>query len=93
MLIDVKIFFMTIKMVLSRKGINEDGGVALIPILEVDTNEVEASHFATVGGFDKSLVFYLESKGLAEDTVYTMLKTCFLHSIFNKEFIERITNE
>lgn len=75
------------------KGINEGGGVALIPVLEIDTNEVMASHFATVGGFDKSLIFYLESKGLSKDTVYNMLRTSFLHSIFNKEFIERITNE
>lgn len=72
------------------KGINEGGSVTLLPILEIDTNDVNASHFATVGTFDKNIVFYLESKGLTYETVYSMLKKNFLHGIYNEDFIEKI---
>lgn len=78
------------KIVEDLKGINEGGSVTLLPILEIDTNDVDASHFATVGSFDKDIVFYLESKGLSYDTVYGMLKKCFLHNIYSSDFISKI---
>lgn len=75
------------------KGINDGGGVTLLPILEIDTNEVNASHFATVGNFDKNQIFYLLSKGVSENVVYDILKRSFLYGLFNKEFIEKIEKE
>lgn len=72
------------------KGINEEGGLTLLPILEIDTMEVNAAHYATVGTFDKNQVFYLLSKGISKDNVYNMLKRSFLHSILSNDLIEKI---
>jgi len=46
------------------KGINENGNITFVPVLEIDTNEVEASHFATVGNLDKMNFFIYKQKEL-----------------------------
>jgi hypothetical protein len=72
------------------KGINEDGTVCFMPILEVDTHEVDAQHFATIGNFDKNELFYLESLGLSEKTSKELLKKSFIYNLFNEEFLNLI---
>lgn len=69
------------------KGINEDGIITFLPILEMNTCEVNASHFATVGGFDEKIIFYLESKGLDNKTIIKMLKDAFIKSLFDEKFL------
>lgn len=69
------------------KGVLEDGTIDFLPILEIDTNEVEASHFATIGGFNQNDIFYLQSKGLEYDACIKILKKAFIYKIFNKEFL------
>ena len=70
------------------KGINEDGMVMLKPILRIDTNEVNASHGASVGKFDKNELFYLKTKGLSEIVAKEILKKGFLYSLFSDNFID-----
>lgn len=72
------------------KGINEEGTVCFMPILEVDTHEVDAQHFATIGNFDKNQLFYLESLGLSEKTSKDLLKKSFIYNLFNEEFLNLI---
>ena len=70
------------------KGINEDGSIIFLPILEVDTNEVDAEHFATVGSFDKNELFYLQTKGISLKSAYNLLKKSFIYNLFSDEFID-----
>lgn len=68
------------------KAILEGGDASVFPVLEVDTNDVDAQHFATVGSFSKDKMFYLMSKGLSKDSAYDLLKNSFLYSIFDDDF-------
>ena len=72
------------------KGINENGAINFLPVLEIDTNEVDAQHFATIGNFDKNELFYLQTKGLSLESAYELLKKSFMFSLFNEEFILNI---
>ena len=68
------------------KAINEDGEIMFMPVLLVDTNEINAEHNATIGGFNKDDLFYLKSKGLSEDNAISLLKKSFMFNIFDEDF-------
>lgn len=72
------------------KGINENGNIVFLPILEVDTNEVVAEHFATVGSFDENELFYLQTKGISFENACKLLKKSFLYSLFGDEILHLI---
>ena len=74
------------------KAINEEGTVTFLPILQVDTNEVNASHFATIGGFDKNELFYLESKGLSTKMAKDILKKSFIENLFSDNFLKMLND-
>jgi len=74
------------------KGTIENGSLVLLPILEIDTNEVDAEHFATIGKFDEDELFYLQSLGISLKSAYELLKKSFIYSLFSDEFISLITN-
>ena len=74
------------------KAINEDGTVTFLPVLQVNTNEVNASHFATIGGFDKNELFYLESKGLSAIKAKEILKRGFIENLFSDSFLNMLNN-
>jgi Fe-S cluster assembly protein SufB/Fe-S cluster assembly protein SufD len=56
-----------------------------IPTLEIDTNEVKATHSAAVEQIDPEQVFYLTTRGLGEDTA----KRLIMLSFFEKA-VERV---
>ncbi len=72
------------------KGINEDGKVIINPILRIDTNEVNASHSASVGKYDKNVLFYLQSKGLDKNTAKDLIKHSFLNCLYSDNFIQML---
>lgn len=72
------------------KGINENGMINIKPVLRIDTNEVNASHGASIGKFDKNELFYLKLKGINEDTAKELLKRGFLYSLFSDNFINML---
>lgn len=74
------------------KAINEEGTVTFLPVLQVNTNEVNASHFATIGGFDKNELFYLESKGLSIIKAKEILKRSFIENLFSDSFLNMLNN-
>lgn len=65
------------------------------PILLVEENEVEANHAAHLGGFSEEELFYMESRGIPEDTAIRLLLEGFLKSniTFTKPFQELFETE
>ncbi len=64
--------------------IMDDESVAVVePKLEIEANQVKASHAATVGMVDKGQMFYLMSRGLDEEAAKKMIVDGFLKQIMN----------
>ncbi|MEM2130957.1 MAG: Fe-S cluster assembly protein SufD [Candidatus Woesearchaeota archaeon] len=55
-----------------------------IPSLEIDTNDVKASHSASTGKIEKELLFYLMSRGINKNEAEKLITKGFLFDIFNK---------
>ena len=72
------------------KGINENGMIMIKPILRIDSNEVNASHGASIGKFDKNELFYLKLKGINENDAKELLKRGFLYSLYSDIFINML---
>ncbi len=49
------------------------------PVLEIYADEVKAEHGATVGQLDERALFYLRSRGIAEDVARGLLTVAFCH--------------
>lgn len=54
------------------------------PQLEIDTDDVRASHGATVGRLDADMLFYLLSRGIAPDAAESLLKWAFVSDVLAK---------
>ena len=52
--------------------------IDLRPTLEINTDEVRASHGATTGKLDENMLFYLLSRGLAPEQAQRLLKWAFI---------------
>lgn len=74
------------------KAINEEGTITYMPILQVDTNEVSAEHYATIGNLDEKELFYLESKGISTNKAKELLKISFMYNLFSDAFIRMLDN-
>ena len=44
-----------------------------VPLILCDEEDVEGSHGATIGQLDENLLFYLKSRGIEEDEIYSMM--------------------
>ena len=75
------------------KGLKEGGNILIEPILEIDTNEVEASHFVTIGTYDEESLLYLNSLGIKENDAKKLLKKSFMLSIFDDNFKKEVNYE
>ena len=64
------------------------------PELEIYADEVEASHGATVGQLDEQALFYLQTRGLAEEAARRMLTGAFCRAIgarlADRQLVEQI---
>ena len=63
------------------KGLNEGGIVTILPKMEINTNEVMANHYVSIGNVSKEDLFYLKSKGLSEEVAKTLILKGFLKEI------------
>jgi Fe-S cluster assembly protein SufD len=54
------------------------------PMLEIEANEVKASHAATVGKLDSEKLFYLQSRGLTKTQATKTLVSGFLRPVLDK---------
>ncbi len=44
-----------------------------VPLILCDEEDVEGSHGATIGRLDENLIFYMKSRGIDEDEIYSMM--------------------
>lgn len=61
-----------------------------IPSLEIDANDVRASHGATIGQIDEEYLFYLMSRGIRRHTAVRMVVEGFFHKVFDRMYNERV---
>lgn len=54
------------------------------PILEIEANDVKASHGSTTGRIDESQLYYLESRGLEKPQAEEIIKEGFLAGLVGK---------
>ena len=54
------------------------------PQLEIYTDDVRASHGATVGKLDENMLFYLLSRGIDRDTAQSLLKWAFMAEVLGR---------
>ncbi len=67
------------------KYLNEEESYILcLPELIVDSNEVVANHNVTIGNITEEDLFYLESKGIFEETAKNLLRDGFVKSMMIK---------
>ena len=61
-----------------------------IPALEIDANEVKASHGATIGQIDEEQLFYLRSRGLSQIDAERLIVEGFFEPIIHKITDEKV---
>jgi Fe-S cluster assembly protein SufD len=61
-----------------------------IPSLEIDANDVRASHGATTSKIDEEYIFYLMSRGIPRNTAIRMVVEGFFHKVFDRMYNERV---
>jgi Fe-S cluster assembly protein SufD len=61
-----------------------------IPSLEIDANDVRASHGATIGKIDEEYIFYLMSRGIPRNTAVRMVVEGFFYKVFDRMYNERV---
>ena len=54
------------------------------PFLEINANDVQCTHGATVGCLDNDAIFYLRSRGLSEQAARELLIEAFANEILDK---------
>ena len=55
-----------------------------IPLILCNEEDVEGNHGATIGKLDEELLFYLESRGIAEEDVYAMMARARINAMCSK---------
>ncbi len=63
--------------------LSEGAVVHTKPHLEIDTDEIVASHGATVGALDEDQLFYLRARAVPEKTARAMLTYAFVRAIID----------
>ncbi|HMQ51048.1 MAG TPA: SufD family Fe-S cluster assembly protein, partial [Anaerolineae bacterium] len=61
-----------------------------IPSLEIDANDVRASHGATITKIVEEYVFYLMSRGIPRNTAVRMVVEGFFYKVFDRMYNERV---
>lgn len=54
------------------------------PILEIEADDVKASHGATTGNIDKNQIYYLMSRGISREDAENMVVEGFFESLLDK---------
>ncbi|NTV22982.1 MAG: Fe-S cluster assembly protein SufD [Nanoarchaeota archaeon] len=64
-----------------------------IPSLEIDANEVKASHGATIGKPDEEEIFYLMARGIAKEDAERLIISGFFSEIFQEAGVDPVPLE
>lgn len=70
--------------------LNPTARVDSIPSLEIDANDVRASHGATISKIDEEYLFYLMSRGIPRNTAVRMVVEGFFHKVFDRMYNNRV---
>jgi len=70
--------------------LDRSGRCDSIPSLEIDANDVRASHGSTTSKIDDEYVFYLMSRGIPRNTAIRMVVEGFFHKVFDRMYNERV---
>jgi len=68
--------------------LDENAEAEAIPSLEIEADEVKASHSATVAPLDENKIFYLKSRGIPESEARKLIIESFLNLPENYEHIQ-----
>lgn len=68
--------------------LDESAEAEAIPSLEIEADEVKASHSATVAPLDENKIFYLKSRGIPESEARKLIIESFLKIPKNYEHIQ-----
>lgn len=61
----------------------------IVPNMFIDEASVNAKHGSVIGGFDKELLFYLNSRGISNEEAINLLMKGFIFSNLNIDMYER----
>jgi Fe-S cluster assembly protein SufD len=64
--------------------LSEDATINTKPELQIFANDVRCTHGATVGQLDREAMFYLRSRGIAEDEARHMLTLAFARDVIDR---------
>ncbi|MBW7846351.1 MAG: Fe-S cluster assembly protein SufD, partial [Bacteroidia bacterium] len=64
-----------------------------IPSLEIEANDVRASHGATISKIEEEYVFYLQSRGIPRNTAVRMVVEGFFYKVFDRMYNERVRDK
>ncbi len=64
--------------------LSKNAQVISTPSLEIETNEVKASHASTTGHLDNEVLFYLSSRGIEQQEAKKMVVTSFAFEYINE---------
>ncbi len=68
--------------------LSQTAKISAKPVLKIYHDNVECSHGATCGSFDKDSLFYLESRGIDQMAACRLLSKSFAHETFSREIPE-----
>lgn len=61
--------------------LSDDATIDTKPHLEIETDDIEASHGATIGALDETALFYLRSRGIPEAEARDVLTFAFVRAL------------
>ncbi len=64
-----------------------------IPQLEIDANDVRASHAATISKVEEDYIFYLQSRGIPREQAVALIVNGFFTTIFDRMGNERVRDK
>jgi len=70
--------------------LSKEAKAKAIPSLEIETNEVKATHSASVSQIEEDKIFYLMSRGLSEEETKKMIAFGFFEPVIKKMYLEEI---
>ena len=71
------------------RGLNlDDGIVKIYPNMYIDSNDVIANHNSTIGNVNKNYLFYLNSKGIDNETSTKLIVDGFINSVLDDNMKE-----
>jgi Fe-S cluster assembly protein SufD len=72
--------------------LSEGATINTKPHLEIDSDDLTASHGATIGALDPAQLFFLRARGIGEDEARAILTMSFVRSILDRIECEGVRN-